>query len=78
MMGIKGAKATMVNRNAETVQKAVVEVHYYDEDNNLLQKRTVQFEKVGGKDSKTIPIPDHPRATSVDYSLVSLLGKPAA
>ena len=78
MMGIKGAKATLVNRNAETIQKAVVEVQYYDDDNNLLQKRTVSFEKVRGKDSKTISIPDHPTATRVDYSLLSVTGKTAA
>ncbi|RYZ51689.1 MAG: DUF4339 domain-containing protein [Chitinophagaceae bacterium] len=80
MMGIHGAKATLVNRSSETVQKATIEVQYFDDDNQLLQKKTVSFEKVGGKDSKTIPIPDHPTATKVDYSVVSVSvsGKPAA
>ena len=78
MMGIHGAKATLVNRGSETVQKATVEVQYFDDDNQLLQKKIISFDKVGGKGSKTISIPDHPTATKVDYSLVSVVGKPAA
>ncbi|MBB1283438.1 hypothetical protein HRH25_03555 [Flavisolibacter sp. BT320] len=78
MMGIHGAKATLVNRSNETVQKAIVEVQYFDDDNQLLQKKTISFDKVGGKDSKTISIPDHPTATKVDYSVISASGKPAA
>lgn len=78
MMGIHGAKATLVNRGSETVQKATVEVQYFDDDNQLLQKKIISFEKVGGKDSKTMAIPDHPTATKVDYSVISASGKPAA
>jgi hypothetical protein len=33
---------------------------------------------VSSKGSKTISIPDHPTATKVDYSVVSVSGKPAA
>ncbi|HEY1023299.1 MAG TPA: hypothetical protein VGE06_13355, partial [Flavisolibacter sp.] len=78
MMGIHGAKATLVNRGNETVQKATVEVQYFDDDNQLLQKKIISFEKVGAKGSKTVAIPDHPTATKVDYSVVSASGKPAA
>jgi hypothetical protein len=78
MMGIKGAKATLVNRSSETVQKATVEVQYYDDDDQLLQKKTISFEKVSGKESKTVPVPDHATATRVEYSIVSVVGKPAA
>lgn len=78
MMGIHGAKATLVNRGSETVQKATIEVQYFDDDNQLLQKKIISFEKVGGKDSKTMTIPDHPTATKVDYSVISASGKPAA
>jgi hypothetical protein len=78
MMGIHGAKATLVNRSSETVQKATVELQYFDDDNKLLQKKIISFDKVGGKGSKTISIPDHPTATKVDYSIVSVAGKPAA
>lgn len=78
MMGIKGAKATLVNRSSEKISKAVVDVLYYDDDNNLLQKKTINFSNVGDKDSKTISIPDHSSATRVDYNIVSVEGKPAA
>lgn len=78
MMGIKGAKATLVNRSSETVSKAVVEVLYYDDDNNLLQKKTITFGNVDSKDSKTVSIPDHSTATKVDYNVVSVTGKPGA
>jgi hypothetical protein len=43
MMGIKGAKATLTNRSTETIVKATVEVHYYNEDNELLQTKTLTF-----------------------------------
>lgn len=78
MMGIHGGRATLVNRSNETIQKATVEVQYFDDDNQLLQKKTISFEKIGGKGSKTIAIPDHPTATRVDYRVVSASGKPAA
>lgn len=78
MMGIKGAKAILVNRSNEAVWKAVIEVSYYNDDNELLQKKVVNFTSVGGRDSKTIAIPDHPTATKVAYSIVSVEGKPAA
>jgi hypothetical protein len=78
MMGIHGAKATLVNRSSETITKASVEVQYYNDDNELLQKKTISFGKIEAKGSQTIAIPDHPSATKVDYSVISVTGKPAA
>lgn len=80
MMGIKGAKATLVNHSSETITKAAVEVLYYDDDNQLLQKKIISFGKVEGKGSQTISIPDHPTATRVDYNVLSATGagNPAA
>ncbi|MDQ3279170.1 MAG: hypothetical protein M3Q06_12650, partial [Bacteroidota bacterium] len=78
MMGIHGAKATLVNRSSETIQKATVEVQYFDDDNQLLQKKNISFDNIGGKGSKTASIPDHATATKVEYSIVSVVGKPAA
>lgn len=78
MMGIKGAKATLVNRSNEKIAKATVEVLYYNDDNELLQKKVITFSKIDGKDSQTIAIPDHATATRVDYNVVSVEGKPAA
>jgi len=78
MMGVKSAKATLYNRSNETVTKATVEVLYYDDDNQLLQKKVISFGKVSSKDSQTISIPDHPSATRVDYNMISVAGQPAA
>jgi hypothetical protein len=78
MMGIKGAKATMVNRSAQKITGATVEVLYYNDDNELLQKKTVNFSKIDAKESRTITIPDHPTATKVDYNVISVTGQPAA
>jgi hypothetical protein len=78
MMGIKGAKATMVNRSAQKITGATVEVLYYNDDNDLLQKKTINFSKIDAKESKTIAIPDHPTATKVDYNVISVTGQPAA
>jgi hypothetical protein len=78
MMGIKGAKATLVNRSSEKISKATVEVSYYDDDNQLLQKKIITFGKVDGKGKQTLSIPDHSTATKVDYSIVSVTGQPSA
>lgn len=78
MMGIRGAKAMLVNRSGERISKATVEVLYYNDDNELLQKKVITFSKVDGKESQTVPIPDHPSATRVDHNLVSVTGQPSA
>ena len=78
MMGIHGAKATLVNRSSETITKASVEVQYYNDDNELLQKKIISFGKIEAKGTQTIAIPDHPSATKVDYSVIAVTGKPAA
>jgi hypothetical protein len=78
MMGIKGAKATLVNRSNQKIEKATVEVLYYNDDNELLQKKIITFSKIDGKESQTISIPDHASATRVDYNIVSVAGQPSA
>ena len=74
MMGIKGAKAILVNSGSEKILKATVEVLYYNDDNELLQKKVITFSKIDGKESQTIAIPDHSTATRVDYNVLSLTG----
>lgn len=78
MMGIKGAKAILVNRSRETLSKATVEILYYNDDNELLQKKTVTFGKVEGKESKSVSIPDHATATRLEYNVLSVTGDSAA
>ncbi len=78
MMGIRGARATLVNRSSQKIAGATVAVSYYNDENELLQKKTISFGKIDAKESKTIAIPDHPTATKVDYEVVSVVGQPAA
>ncbi len=74
MAGIKGAKATLTNRGSETLSKVVIEVTYYNDDEQLVDKRTVSFGRIEGKSSQTITIPDHATATKLDYTVISVAG----
>lgn len=74
MMGIKGAKATLTNRSSETIAKAVVEVIYYNDDNDVLDKKTISFANIKSKQSQAISIPDHQTATRLEYNVVSATG----
>lgn len=80
MMGIKGAKATLTNRSGETVATALVEVVYYNDDNEVLAKRTIQFNNIKSKGTATAAIPDHNTATRLEYIVISAtgLGEPLA
>lgn len=74
MMGIKGAKATLSNKSSETISKAVVEVKYYNDDNELLDKKNVVFTNVKSKSTQTVSVPEHATATRLEYSVVSTVG----
>ena len=74
MMGIKGAKATLSNRSSETLVKAVIEVRYYNDDNELLDKKNIAFSNVKSKQSQTVPVPEHNTATRLEYSVISAVG----
>ncbi len=74
MMGIKGAKAVFTNKSSETISKAVVEVRYYNEDNDLLDKKTIVFTNVKSKSTQTVSVPEHATATRLEYSVVSAVG----
>jgi hypothetical protein len=74
MMGIKGATATLTNRSNEALVKAVVEVIYYNDDNVVLDKKTVSFNSVKSKQTQTVSIPDHQTATRLEYLVLSATG----
>ena len=63
MMGIKGAKATLTNRSSETIVRTVVEVIYYNDDNDVLEKKTITLGTVKSKKTQTVGVPDHQTAT---------------
>lgn len=74
MIGIKGAKVSVTNKSNQTIAKATIEVLYYNEDNELLQTKTVSFGKIEAKETGTISIPDHSFADHVEYKIVSVQG----
>ena len=74
MMGIKGAKATLANRGSEVIAKAVVEVLYYNDDNDLLDKKTISFSGIKAKQKQSVGVPDHQTATRLDYNVISATG----
>lgn len=72
MMGIRGLKITLRNNSNETIKTAKVEVRYYSEQNELLQKKIISFANIPPKKSATVPAPDHSLADHTDYALVSV------
>jgi hypothetical protein len=74
MMGIKAAKATLTNRSSETLSKAMVEVRYYNDDNDLLDKKNIVFSNIKSKQSGTVSVPEHATATRLEYSVISATG----
>jgi hypothetical protein len=74
MMGVQGLKLTLYNRSTTILKSAAVEVLYYSEQNNLLDKKTVYFSNVASKKSQTIVAPDHRMADHVEYKIISATG----
>ena len=74
MLGIKGAKATITNRSGETIVKALVEVVYYNDDGEQLDKRTISFTNIKSKQTQTVSVPDHQTATRLEYNVISATG----
>ncbi len=74
MMGVQGLKLTLYNRSAATLKTAAVEVRYYSEENNLLEKKTVYFSNIASKKSQTMAAPDHRLADHVEYKILSATG----
>lgn len=72
MMGIKGAKAALTNRSSEAIAKAFVEVVYYNDDNDVLDKKTISFSSIKSGQTQRVSIPDHQTATRLEYNIVSV------
>ena len=75
MMGVRNLKITLRNRSNVTIQTASVAVNYYDENNQLLEKKLVYFSNVAPKARATVAAPDHKWADHVDFKLVTVSGK---
>jgi hypothetical protein len=75
MMGVKNLKVTLRNRSNVTIQTAVVNVLYYNENNQLLDKKMVYFNNVAPKGKLTMNAPDHKFADHVDFKLGAVTAK---
>jgi hypothetical protein len=75
MMGVQGLKLTLYNRSTATLKNASVEVLYYSEQNNLLQKKVIHFSNIPSGKSQTVAAPDHRLADHIDYKILSATGE---
>ena len=75
MMGIKGLKLTLRNRSNVVIQSASVEVAYYNDNNQVLEKKLVYFNNVSAKGKSTIAAPDHKYADHVEFKLLTATPK---
>ena len=74
MMGVKNLKLTLYNRSDLTINAAKVEVIYYSDQNNLLDKTVITFTNVPAKKSQTIAVPDQRLADHIEYKILSATG----
>ncbi len=75
MMGVKGLKLTLRNRNPVALRSASVVVTYYSNQNKVLDRQTLVFQNVAANGRQTLPAPDHKYADHVDYQLGEIVGK---
>ena len=74
MMGVKNLKLTLYNHSKLTINSAKVEVRYYTEQNNLLDKKLLSFTNIPPGKSQTIPAPDQRLADHIEYKILSANG----
>jgi hypothetical protein len=75
MLGVKDFKITLRNRSNVTIQTASVLVNYYNENNDLLEKKLLYFNNVAPKSKATVAAPDSKFADHVEFKLTSVSAK---
>lgn len=75
MMGIKNLKVTLRNRSNINLQTASVQVSYFNENDEILEKKLVYFSNVAAKGKATIGAPDNKWADHVELKLVTVSSK---
>ena len=75
MMGVKNLKITLKNRSNVTIQAASVSVSYYNENNELLEKKLIYFSNVAPGSKASMAAPDHKFADHVDFKLTTITAK---
>ncbi len=58
MIGVKNLKLTLFNRSKLTITSAKLEVLYYSEQNNLIEKKILSFNNIPPNKSQTVAAPD--------------------
>ena len=71
MMGVKDLKLTVRNHSAVTIKRATIEILYYSENDNLLERKTIQVSGIPPKGRKVVAAPDQRLADHVDFRVVS-------
>ncbi len=74
MMGVQNAELTLYNRSNVQLNSAIVELSYLNEDNVLLEKKTIQFNNIGAKKSATASVLSHRTAQLLKYKIVTASG----
>jgi len=75
MMGVKNLKISLKNRSNVTIQAASVSVNYYNENNELLEKKLIYFSNVAPGSRASVAAPDHKFADHVDFKLTTITPK---
>ncbi len=71
MLGVRGMKVSVRNTSSELVKTAEVELRYYTEQNEVLEKKIVNFSNIPPGKTVTLPAPDHRLADHADFRLVN-------
>jgi hypothetical protein len=71
MLGVHGLKVSLHNSGNEIVKTAEVELRYYTEQNEVLEKKIVNFNNILPGKTVTLPAPDHRLADHADFRLVN-------
>ncbi|MEO6070872.1 MAG: hypothetical protein ABIN57_05335, partial [Chitinophagaceae bacterium] len=74
MMGVQGLKLTVINRSNNYLRSATVEVIYYNEQNEMLDKKILTLSHIDPKKSSLLIVPDNRLADHAAYKLLSATG----
>ena len=74
MMGVQGLKLTVINRSNNYLRSATVEVIYYNEQNEMLDKKILTSSHIDPKKSSVLIVPDNRLADHAAYKLLSATG----
>lgn len=75
MTGIQGIKITIKNNSNKVLKYALVEVSYFDEYNNSIDRKKMEFKNIPVGSNQTLPVPEHRTADHINYKLISAEAK---